>query len=275
MMQLIYILIFFFSMASANAQFNTLTFTKPKPEYKVKETFPAKNEESRLKLEQHKKPKFLSKKSLRKEIDSLKAVLDDSQPKQNTRSIDFRRVEDSLIEIFKKKVSVPKSTVPTENKPAKSFDTILNGISMPLKNSFAITSGFGIRKHPIFGNVKSHNGIDIKASYENVYAVMDGIVSDVGWDYKGGGNFIKIKHFGRFETAYLHLSDTYYKKGDTVKAGYIIARSGNTGNSTGPHLHFAVREFGQFINPLIFLNDLNKTKKYLAQNYGHNHTTNQ
>lgn len=274
MMKLIYILIFFFSIATANAQFNTLTFTKPKPEYQVKEEFPAKNEESRLKPEQYQKSKFLSKKSLRKEIDSLKAILNDSQPKRNIRSIDYRRVEDSLIEIFKKKVSVPKSTVPTENKPAKSIDNILNGISMPLKNSFAITSGFGVRKHPIFGMLKSHNGIDIKASYENVYAVMDGIVSDAGWDYKGGGNFIKIKHYGRFETAYLHLSDTYYKKGDIVKAGYIIARSGNTGNSTGPHLHFAVKEFGQFIDPLIFLNDLNKTKKYLAQNYGHNHATN-
>lgn len=274
MMKLIYILIFFFSIATANAQFNTLTFTKPKPEYQVKEEFPAKNEESRLKPEQYQKSKFLSKKSLRKEIDSLKAILDDRQPKQNIRSIDFRRVEDSLIEIFKKKVSAPKSTVPTVNKPAKSIDNILNGISMPLKNSFAITSGFGVRKHPIFGMLKSHNGIDIKASYENVYAVMDGMVSDEGWDNKGGGKFIKINHFGRFETTYLHLSDTYYKKGDIVKAGFIIARSGNTGNSTGPHLHFAVKEFGQFINPLLFLNDLNRTKKYLAQNYGHYNTTN-
>lgn len=273
MTKLIYILIFFFSMASANAQFNTLTFAKPKPEYQAKETFPAKNEETGLRPEQ--KPKFLSKRSLRKEIDSLKAILNDSKPNIDRSSINYRRVEDSVIQIFRKQFSIPKAVTSTDIKVSKTTNNILNGISMPLKNSFAITSGFGIRKHPIFGNVKSHNGIDIKASYENVYAVMDGIVSDVGWDYKGGGNFIKIKHFGRFETAYLHLSDTYYKKGDIVKAGYIIARSGNTGNSTGPHLHFAVREFGQFINPLIFLNDLNKTKKYLAQNYGHNHTTNQ
>lgn len=273
MMKLIYILIFFFSIASANAQFNTLTFAKPKPEYKVKETFPAKNEETGLRPEQ--KPKFLSKKSLRKEIDSLKAILNDSKPNIDRSSINYRRVEDSVIQIFRKQFSIPKAVTSPDIKVSKTTNNILNGISMPLKNSFAITSGFGIRKHPIFGNVKSHNGIDIKASYENVYAVMDGIVSDAGWDYKGGGNFIKIKHFGRFETAYLHLSDTYYKKGDTVKAGYIIARSGNTGNSTGPHLHFAVKEFGQFINPLIFLNDLNKTKKYFAQNYGHYNTTNQ
>lgn len=271
MMKLIYLLIFFFSIACANAQFNTLTFTKPRPENQAMETLPVVTQ---LKPKKSQKSKFITKKSMRKEIDSLKTLLNLGKPKQNTQSIDYRRVEDSLIQIFRKQFPNPRTATSTNIKVYKSIYNILNGISMPLKNPFAITSGFGIRKHPISGAVKSHNGIDIKASFENVYAVMDGIVSDVGWDYKGGGNFIKIKHFGRFETAYLHLSDIYYKKGDIVKAGYIIARSGNTGNSTGPHLHFAVKEFGQFINPLIFLNDLNKTKKYLAQNYGHYNITN-
>jgi hypothetical protein len=58
-----------------------------------------------------------------------------------------------------------------------------------------------------------HNGIDLKADHEDVYAVLDGIITESGWDSKGGGNYIKIKHFNRFETSYLHLSEIYYKVG--------------------------------------------------------------
>ncbi|MCD1117502.1 M23 family metallopeptidase [Chryseobacterium sp. C-17] len=114
-----------------------------------------------------------------------------------------------------------------------------------------------------------HNGIDLKASYENVYSVIDGIVTATGWDPKGGGNFIKVKHFNRFETTYMHLSEIYYKIGDRVKAGFIIGKSGNTGNSTGPHLHFSVKEFGQNINPSQFLNDLIKVNNLIANHYEH------
>jgi murein DD-endopeptidase MepM/ murein hydrolase activator NlpD len=112
-----------------------------------------------------------------------------------------------------------------------------------------------------------HNGIDLKANYENVYAVMDGMVTAISWDPKGGGNYIKVKHYNRFETAYLHLSEIYYRTGDLVKAGFIIAKSGNSGNSTGAHLHFAVRENGNYINPIRFLNDLIEANDWLASFY--------
>jgi len=140
---------------------------------------------------------------------------------------------------------------------------------MPLKNKLTVTSSYGTRTHPIFGTKKMHNGIDLKASYENVYSVMDGIVTATGWDSKGGGNFIKVKHFDRFETSYLHLSEIYYRAGEIVKAGFVIGKSGNTGNSTGPHLHFSVKEFGQSINPSHFLNDLIKVNNLIANHYEH------
>ena len=82
------------------------------------------------------------------------------------------------------------------------------------------------------------------------------MISEVGFDNRGGGLFIKVNHSDRFETAYLHLSEMYYRLGESVKAGFIIGKSGNTGNSTGPHLHFAVKEWGKPINPINFLNDL-------------------
>lgn len=85
-----------------------------------------------------------------------------------------------------------------------------------------------------------------------------------GWDNKGGGNYIKVRHSNRFETSYLHLSAMYYRAGEPVKAGYIIGKSGNSGNSTGPHLHFAVKEFGVFVNPTQFLNDLIKVNNLIS-----------
>ena len=96
---------------------------------------------------------------------------------------------------------------------------------------------------------------------------MDGIVTASGWDPKGGGNYIKVKHSDSFVTAYLHLSEIYYKVGEFVKAGFIIAKSGNSGNSTGPHLHFSVIENGNYIYPIRFLNDLIKANNLIAQNY--------
>ncbi|MPT33046.1 MAG: M23 family metallopeptidase, partial [Chryseobacterium sp.] len=83
----------------------------------------------------------------------------------------------------------------------------------------------------------------------------------------GGGNYIKVKHYNRYETAYLHLSEIYYKVGELVKAGYVIAKSGNSGNSTGAHLHFAVRENGKYIDPVQFLNDLIVADHWLATSY--------
>ncbi|MDV3492446.1 M23 family metallopeptidase [Chryseobacterium arthrosphaerae] len=140
----------------------------------------------------------------------------------------------------------------------------LSKIVMPLHNTMSITSSYGTRVHPIFGTKRMHGGIDLKAHYENIYAVMDGVVTGSGWDPGGGGNYIKVRHFNRFETAYLHLSEVYYKVGEPVKAGFIIGKSGNTGNSTGPHLHFSVKEFGQRINPADFLNDLIKVNNLMV-----------
>lgn len=209
-----------------------------------------------------------STKWLTSQIDSLK-ILMKNYTTTNLQKWDLQNSKDSLILNAQTKVLQNKAN---QNSFSK-FDFVeesegnFSKIVMPLKNKIQITSGFGTRVHPIFGTRKNHNGIDLKANYENVFSVMDGIVTASGWDSKGGGNYIKINHFGRFETAYLHLSEIYYKVGERVKVGFIIAKSGNTGNTTGPHLHFSVREFGQLINPTHFLNDLIKVNKLIATHY--------
>lgn len=261
---------------SLKAQFNTVTFVKKmeesKPEFIENSTNEtnSKTEETRVSEKGGFFLKNSSKKVLRKELDSLKKMfLEMSKFKPTPPLLDTKRVEDSLIQILKRNLSLQKVELQKKFKPKE--ETILSPkkIMMPVKNTLNLSSGFGNRFHPIFGRLKFHNGIDIKAQYEDVFAVMDGIITESGWDHKGGGNYIKVLHHNRFETAYLHLSEKYYRAGELVKAGFIIGKSGNTGNSTGPHLHFSVKEFGRFINPLNFLNELIQAKQLIAQHYEH------
>ncbi|MDM1040178.1 MULTISPECIES: M23 family metallopeptidase [Empedobacter] len=208
-----------------------------------------------------------TKADLKNEIDSLKAMIKESLASNNTKW-NLKKSQDSLLFSFQSKmIDQPQNN---RNRFAQ-YDFVnepkeanFSKIVMPLNRKISVTSPYGTRIHPIFGTSKFHNGVDLAAHYENVYSVLDGIVTETGWDNKGGGNYIKIRHFNRFETAYLHLSEIYYRAGEQVNAGFIIAKSGNSGNSTGPHLHFSVKEFGQSINPAHFLNDLIKVNNLIA-----------
>lgn len=117
-------------------------------------------------------------------------------------------------------------------------------------NSASITSGFGWRKHPILGYKRLHTGIDFGGSYgSSIRAVDDGIVLFSGW-YGGYGNAIVLRHDKGISTLYGHCSKLYVKEGDRVTQGQLIAEIGSTGLSTGPHLHFEVREKGQPVDPM-------------------------
>ena len=215
---------------------------------------------------------FTSRSDLKTELDSLKSLMKQYNGAEQFRKMQYENLQDSLHQLILKRENdkIKNNTQiqqPINISDEKEWMPSLSKIVMPLKSNLYITSGYGSRIHPIFGSLKMHNGIDLKANYEDVHAVLDGIITEAGWDSKGGGNYIKIKHFNRFETSYLHLSEIYYKVGERVRAGFIIGKSGNTGNSTGPHLHFAVKEFGQSINPYHFLNDLNKANNLIATYY--------
>lgn len=116
-----------------------------------------------------------------------------------------------------------------------------------------ISSSYGWRVHPILKTKKFHSGLDIAvASGTPVAAADDGVVLVSGW--KGGyGNFVAIDHGGGISTCYGHNSKLLVKVGDKVSKGQRIALSGNTGLSTGPHLHFEVRIKGSPRNPLDYL----------------------
>lgn len=120
----------------------------------------------------------------------------------------------------------------------------------PVKGS--IISGFGMRKHPILKYKRMHTGLDMRASTGTpVYATADGIVKLVGSSRGGYGRQIEIDHGGLgYVTKYAHLSEIEVKKGQRVKRGDIIALSGNTGLSSGPHLHYEIHKNGSKIDPL-------------------------
>ncbi|RKY01206.1 hypothetical protein DRP77_10165 [Candidatus Poribacteria bacterium] len=116
-----------------------------------------------------------------------------------------------------------------------------------------ISSRFGWRLHPIYHRRMFHSGIDIVAPRGTlVYAARSGRVKFAGW-LGGYGRLVVIDHGNGYETRYAHLSSILVRKGQRVRTGQPIGRVGNTGVTTGVHLHFEVRRGGKPVNPLSFL----------------------
>ncbi len=115
-------------------------------------------------------------------------------------------------------------------------------------NGARLSSPFGKRKHPILGFTKHHNGTDFAAPTGTpIMASGNGTVITAGW-CGNGGNCVRIRHNSSYTTGYGHLSKFATKKGRRVRQGQIIGYVGNTGMSTGPHLHYTVSYNGRFIN---------------------------
>ena len=125
--------------------------------------------------------------------------------------------------------------------------------AMPVKGVFRHTSGFGFRRDPKTGRRRMHNGIDLAAAYgSDILATADGVVTDVGWR-SGFGKLVRIRHDFGIETLYAHNSKILVKKGQKVSRGDHIADMGNTGRSTGTHLHYEIRVGGKPINPMTYI----------------------
>ena len=126
-------------------------------------------------------------------------------------------------------------------------------MAFPLKN-IQINSEFGMRQHPVTHKYCMHNGVDLLARYESVFSMLPGKVVKVAHD-KRSGRYITIQT-DTYTVSYCHLSSSKVTIGQYVKAGEIIGVSGNTGISTGPHLHLTTKKDGKDIDPIILLNYL-------------------
>lgn len=116
-----------------------------------------------------------------------------------------------------------------------------------------LTSGFGPRIHPISGEPDFHQGIDVEVPEGmDVYASCAGRVIVAG-HHSGYGLYVVLEHSNGYRTLYGHLSEIGVYRGQFVEGGQRIAQSGNTGNSTGPHLHFEILQYGRPLNPLALL----------------------
>ena len=139
--------------------------------------------------------------------------------------------------------------------PGKEYDSterafFLNSGSFrfPLR-SYRLTSSFGMRTNPVTGNLRLHQGIDLAApAGTDVHATADGVVTEIGNDAIYG-NYIIIKHNNNWASLYGHLQKIGTTLRSNVKSGTIIGWVGSTGQSTGPHLHFELRQNGRAQDP--------------------------
>ena len=113
-----------------------------------------------------------------------------------------------------------------------------------------ITSGFGMRVHPILGFTRMHEGIDLSAPYgAPIYAVAPGVVAYAGM-HGGHGRYVRLEHSGGLGTGYAHMSRIAVASGTHVRAGQVIGYVGSSGLSTGAHLHYEVYRGGETVNPM-------------------------
>ncbi|WP_305097771.1 M23 family metallopeptidase [Croceibacterium aestuarii] len=116
-----------------------------------------------------------------------------------------------------------------------------------------MSSGFGVREHPVLGGRRAHKGVDLAAPTGTpVYAPADGYVK-MASRFGSYGNFIELEHGGEMETRYGHLSGFNVSEGQSVHKGDVIGYVGTTGRSTGPHLHYEVRVAGEAVDPTPYM----------------------
>ncbi len=141
-------------------------------------------------------------------------------------------------------VSIPEgSTVASTTADVAATAAGGSGVALP----GPVTSPFGWRPDPFTGRSQFHAGTDVRMAYgQNVQVVAPGRVVSVG-ERSGYGLTVVVDHGNGLETRYAHLSSATVQAGDTVEAGQVVARSGNSGRSTGPHLHLEARKDGQAI----------------------------
>lgn len=158
-----------------------------------------------------------------------------------------------------------RSEVPAKPQIHSASDSIRQqyidryfSVSFPMKQ-LIVNSPFGQRKDPFTGKKRNHNGLDLRASGDEVYAMLDGTVKKTGED-KRSGKYITIQ-YGEFLVSYCHLSHIWVKRGTQVSPGEVVGITGSTGRSTGEHLHITCRRNNKYIDPSILIQFIKEVKE--------------
>lgn len=200
-------------------------------------------------------------KELKKEDFEKEAVEEETQdqaekPEEPEETVkkktdDSKESPETKISIEKNQEANPETTGETDSPLKKDLEFNPSSPTLiPLPQTAArITSPFGTRMHPVLNKKMKHNGVDFGSPMNtDIYAAANGKVTVAQYS-KSFGNFIMVEHEDGYVTVYAHLESMDVKPGDTVKKGDKIALSGNTGRSTGPHLHYEIRLDGTPVDP--------------------------
>lgn len=160
----------------------------------------------------------------------------------------YERLVEELEEDSRRLEALLRQLAPARPGQLRTGLRLRAGFAWPARG--AITSGFGLRRHPLFGIVRPHHGVDIAAPWGTpVRVAAAGNVVYAGW-FGGYGKLVVVDHGGGTATLYGHLSSIAVSAGQRVAAGDLVGRVGSSGYSTGPHLHFEVRVDGRPVDPL-------------------------
>ena len=162
-------------------------------------------------------------------------------------------------------IQIPKDSIqedttsvnPTETEGKEDRIRQYLSVSFPLKK-IQINSKFGMRMHPIYHKYIMHNGIDLHARHEDVLSILPGTVLRVGYDNRSG-KYVTVKT-ANYTVSYCHLSEQYVKPNDFLLAGEPLGLTGNTGASTGEHLHLTTKKDGKAFDPTILLEYVRSVK---------------
>lgn len=204
-------------------------------------------------------------KTAKAEAEKENTILKNAKAVKNSQVAKLNEEERQLqakIDEFNAAIKKADAEIAKQLEASNGYQGSFSGkLSWPISTSSAnwniITSGYGKRDQPTAGASTNHKALDIGIRYQPLYAPADGYVVTAG-SVSGYGNFIMIKHSNTLYTCYGHLSSFEVKAGQEVKRGQRIAISGNTGITTGPHLHFEVRTNGTSsskVNPLNYISD--------------------
>ena len=181
-----------------------------------------------------------------KKQEEFQALLDESEAAQDDLMKEIAAKEKEL-SAAKYEERLAQLALQGQNPPSNAtWRTPVSG--------YTLTSPFGMRKHPVLGYNRMHNGVDMAcATGTPIYATRSGTVTAASYQAGGAGNYVSINHGDGFASIYMHMTNYVVYAGQKVSQGQLIGYVGSTGISTGPHLHFGISYAGTYVNPLAYI----------------------